>query len=556
MNISFDYCLAAISELQNNAIDKLRARDDFQKTGVATLKIRAPCTKGGTKLLTVQQKLSDIGSDLQRNVANEMKIQISQIKLISSGKVIDPNGILSEQGIKNNHQILALTLTTTVEENQQEDQMYDRVRKVKEDAALLMDAKTSFMQMEDQAGNVVHLPPSERKNLTMALALHEKGRGALKREAISEALVLFLEADSEYGKCSQMWLDAVDNYALLNLDIVWCYLCLKSIMQLPDADRRLQICEKNLKKSYGEDMGRVVALKGTSGNEKALLMRLHLLQAVICFHQNRRSECEGILLLAESELRSLKISDESLNTLVDMGYTPLEARTGLRSCNGDVYRTVEHIMEKREKKVEARKKAAEEMKLDKLLKKSSSDEEWVNPRNLHVLVGMGFSQTHCALALKKCKNDMSLAINMLQDNYEQLSIELSEEVKPEPDLLDQITKIGFPKEIVEMALKYNTNDMEKTVEYLLSLQSNNNFASTLEMLTSQLLDGASTSSGSADVNDLKEKFKKRIKTDLEEREALERFSEDVSAEGDDHLDLALVQEENILIEYKKFLNID
>lgn len=149
-------------------------------------------------------------------------------------------------------------------------------------------------------------------------------------------------------------------------------------------------------------------------------------------------------------------------------------------------------------------------------------------------------------------------INMLQDNYEQISQELSEEVTPEPDLLDEITKIGFPKEIVEMALKFNANDMEKTVEYLLSLQSNNNFASTLETLTNQLLGegGPSTSSGSSDINAIKEKFKERIKTDLEEKEALERFAEDVSAESDDHLDLALVQEEAILIEYKKFLNIN
>lgn len=33
LNIPYDYCLAAINELQTNAIDKLRARDDFAKTG-------------------------------------------------------------------------------------------------------------------------------------------------------------------------------------------------------------------------------------------------------------------------------------------------------------------------------------------------------------------------------------------------------------------------------------------------------------------------------------------------------------------------------------------
>lgn len=37
LNIPYDYCLAAISELQTNAIDKLRARDDFTKTGKVKL---------------------------------------------------------------------------------------------------------------------------------------------------------------------------------------------------------------------------------------------------------------------------------------------------------------------------------------------------------------------------------------------------------------------------------------------------------------------------------------------------------------------------------------
>lgn len=82
-------------------------------------------------------------------------------------------------------------------------------------------------QMEDQDGNAIHLPPEERRSLMMALALHEKGRAALNKDAYAEALVLFLEADGEYSTCTSQLLDTVDNYALLNLDIVWCYMCLK-----------------------------------------------------------------------------------------------------------------------------------------------------------------------------------------------------------------------------------------------------------------------------------------------------------------------------------------
>lgn len=81
--------------------------------------------------------------------------------------------------------------------------------------------------MEDQDGNAVHLPPDEKKAITMALALYEKGRTVLKRGEFAEALVLFLESDEEFSKCNSGILNSVDNYALLNLDIVWCYLCLK-----------------------------------------------------------------------------------------------------------------------------------------------------------------------------------------------------------------------------------------------------------------------------------------------------------------------------------------
>lgn len=81
--------------------------------------------------------------------------------------------------------------------------------------------------MEDQHGNAIHLPPDEQQSLMIALALHEKGKAALKTDNFSEALVWFLEADDAYKNCQSKLLESVDNYGLLNLDIAWCYLCLK-----------------------------------------------------------------------------------------------------------------------------------------------------------------------------------------------------------------------------------------------------------------------------------------------------------------------------------------
>lgn len=81
--------------------------------------------------------------------------------------------------------------------------------------------------MEDQDGNTVHLPPDEKKAIMMALAIHEKGRAALRKKDYNSALLFLLEADNDFKTCRSELMHVVDNYALLNLDIVWCYIMLK-----------------------------------------------------------------------------------------------------------------------------------------------------------------------------------------------------------------------------------------------------------------------------------------------------------------------------------------
>lgn len=61
----------------------------------------------------------------------------------------------------------------------------------------------------------------------VALTLYAKGKAALSAGNYEEALLLLLEADRDFRGCNSDLLNGVDNYALLNLDIVWCYLCLK-----------------------------------------------------------------------------------------------------------------------------------------------------------------------------------------------------------------------------------------------------------------------------------------------------------------------------------------
>ena len=59
----------------------------------------------------------------------------------------------------------------------------------------------------------------------------------------------------------------VENFAMLALDIAWCYL---TVSELPGAVARLARCGEKFKSSYVDNMVRVTAHKGTKGSEKAL----------------------------------------------------------------------------------------------------------------------------------------------------------------------------------------------------------------------------------------------------------------------------------------------
>ncbi|XP_037050774.1 NEDD8 ultimate buster 1-like [Bradysia coprophila] len=553
LNVPLNYCQAAISELQCNALDKLRARAEFAETGLATIKVRAPNQVGGTRLITINVKLSETGRTLQELVGKELELECPlRVKLISAGRVINSHQILSEQKLQNNQQILAVILETSDSQavNAAESAAYDRVQKARDDAQLLINQKRhEFMQMEDQKGNAIHLPPQERASLMMALAMHEKAKVELKKENYAEALLLLLDADNEFNQCGSNLLQNVDNYALLNLDIAWCYLCLKSVQQLPDAENRLRICETNFKRSYGQDLDRVMLLKGSTGNEKALIMRLHLLQAIVLFHQNRRLEAQSLLMLAETELNQLKISDESVTALIDMGYTMSEARIGLRACGGDIDRTISYIIELRSSREEARKRTRKERRLMKKVGESK-DKTWINPRSLTDLVDMGFPSELCVAALQLSDNNVADAVNMLQNNKTALQQKVSEDFIPDTKIVDEMTKMGFHPEIINMSLRHVSNNMNEAVDMLLRMQGEGTYDNLLTSICGST-SAAATSTIPAVANAVNI-LKANVEEATDAMAAFERFSEGVSANEDDYLDLSLVMEENFIAQYKNF----
>lgn len=207
----------------------------------------------------------------------------------------------------------------------------------------------------------------------------------------------------------------------------------QSISHLPDADNRLQICEKHFKKSYGENLNRVMSLKGNAANERALIMRMHLLQAILNFHQNQRNAAYELLSTADLEWQQLQVNEPLVESLIEMGnfiylffiinsvgiffifilnfsgFTKTEARTGLRACANNISEAISFVHGRRQQLENARKLSRAQRKAKHSLLETDNI-NWVNPRTLHTLSEMGFDKDLCALALKKTDNDINKAV--------------------------------------------------------------------------------------------------------------------------------------------------
>lgn len=98
-----------------------------------------PCKKssGGTKLLSIKIKLDALAENLMTMIECELHVEnSSSIKLISSGRVLDPLKSLTDQNVKNFQQILAVE--TNEEESKIEDKSYNRIAKIRKDAEILL----------------------------------------------------------------------------------------------------------------------------------------------------------------------------------------------------------------------------------------------------------------------------------------------------------------------------------------------------------------------------------------------------------------------------------
>lgn len=566
MGLNMATCKSALLELQQTALRKLAARRQFNETGLATFHVRCVNCGGGTAdRLEILCQLSELGAGLQQHVADQLHLKgPNQVKCISAGRVVAPQRTLAEQGLKNNQQLLVIVGQV---DQWGELTLYERIRQIQRDVETVVDAEHRFIEIEDQDGNALFVPPNENRALLLGMGLSEKGRAALRRERYDEALLLFLEADEKFSNCNSKFLESVDNYALLNLDIVWCYLCLKNINQLPDAERRLTLCERIFRRSYGENYARLYAVKGANCPERALIMRLQLLQGIILFHQNRRYEAHARLEAAGRTLDQLKVDPAQLAALVKMGFQPADARVALRSTNGNVEQAVQHIQQRRERLQATRLESDTEREQNRrlqLLQLGTSEQDWVHPRSVCRLMALGYDRQLALEALRRTDNDLQSSLELLRLCADELLRNLPASVSADEEMLRQLLSLGFPEPTARAALETTRNDFDRSIDFILkSLNNENellNVVKNMNNLITQHDSRTATSSSSPlprtpEMLALIESVLHKTEHEMESFNAYKRFNEDLTDNDQDYLDLPLEQEEQILIEYKRLLYI-
>lgn len=172
-------------------------------------------------------------------------------------------------------------------------------------------------------------------------------------------------------------------------------------------------------------------------SERCQILRLKLLKAVVSFHQNKRNEASTYLSMAEREIAELKIDDDKISMLVEMGYSRSEAIIGLRSTsNSSIETAINFILDRRQNLTKARKDGRKERYLGKCLENLGFD---VNPKDVAKLTNMGFSSELSAMALQKSNNDITQAINLLQTQSEELKSEMKKFIKPDQELIDRVS---------------------------------------------------------------------------------------------------------------------
>ncbi|MGH0149976.1 UNVERIFIED_CONTAM: hypothetical protein FKN15_024534 [Acipenser sinensis] len=421
LNLNATEVESALEDVSSLKVKREKANETYKTEGVATLEIALPKKyKQGSQRHYLETTLDITSNQLMAMISEKFGVG-TNMKLFLSGKTVGADKTLQEQGVKHNSKIMVLSLKESEKDKQKiaaEEKQYqiknETITRTQKGFEILserdgsMDPNTTpFLEITDQKGNPIKIPPAERKALILAMGLHEKGRALLKRKDYETSLCLLLQADEQFSKCGSQLLNTVDNYAVLQLDIVWCYRALENLDYLQNAKERLQKAESCFLKCYGEEQTRLLQIKGNSGREEVLFLRLYLLQGFLFFLRGEDQLAAEKVMKEKAEMKRKERQKrrkhvDDINTLRELGCSKRDAARALHDAEGDLDRAFQILLDNN-RLVEATSNDTESSGMD-----SSNREVLINQ-----LVFLGFDRDSAAAALGLAGGNVQLAAQLL-----------------------------------------------------------------------------------------------------------------------------------------------
>ncbi|XP_012671747.1 NEDD8 ultimate buster 1 [Clupea harengus] len=540
----------ALENIRSQAVHKGSGNKLFREKCVATLELVLPkAMRKDEKKNYMETRLDVTAQDIIQRITEDFGMKY--MKLILNGKTLIPGKRLDEQNVKNNSKLMVLkvsepdTKRVMVEEEEKKRSQEECMQRTQKGFQILSErdgsedpTTTPFLEIADQKGNPLVIPPSEKKALILAMGIHERGRTLMKRRQHEAALCYLLQADTEFSKCGSTLLSTVDNYAVLQLDILWCYRALEALTCLEDSKLRLQRAEDCFLKCYGERHQRLLQIKGSSGGEEVLFLRLHLLQSLLAYVEGNDRLARERLSKVEEQYGRLRLDTGKLDLLMSMGFTDQEARLGLRACHGDLDTAAAHISQRRRDKEELRKRERDKRK---------SRQAAIN-----TLGELGFAKRDASRALHQASGDVDKAYGILLDASQVMDTASSSTASPsEPDKqtkVDQLAYLGFDQEVVEAALRLTDWEVTYATQLLLDNQgilppellSPSTSSPSEEPSTSSPSEEPSTSSESTGTASL-------------DADLVNEVLEDIPQHEEDYLDMTLDEESEVIAQLRSFL---